>query len=366
MTSSWSCGEILMKLCVFGGSNTAMKSGYLYAAVELARQETAIELDNYAVGAASTLHGLQLSLDVSLKDYDAFIIEYVINDYKLSNDRAINMWRGAYEGLIRKILVHNPRARILSVLLGRRDAKFHVRQARIKEEAILVSKYYNVDALDVDGVFRDEVGNDPAEFSKFYSDGSHYRRPDISNRIAEMVSDWLLQKPAAAPDWPKEKMFPWSFENCENLHLGASADPSCVEFSNSMLKVQTRKIDPGEEIFIETSSAVLALSFIAVKHGGALLIQEADQEKVVVFTTHKANVNGKFNFLLRSLPFSWKDARSLEGKTASGMRLRALTAEELEAHAEFVRPQYNMEPSPVDSHEQAVFVQTVMLSGRAA
>ncbi|MBS7543034.1 SGNH/GDSL hydrolase family protein [Ancylobacter oerskovii] len=354
-----------MKALVIGGSNTVMKSGYLRSMFEKAEylSERTITYTNIAIGAASCVHGLHLCASrCDLSDYDIFIIEYTINDYKLSRGRDFDLWRGAYEGLIRLIISHRPDAHILSVILGRRDPIFYRRQDRIKAGISNISTHYGIDEIDIDLFLKTLSGGDFNAFSDFYLDGVHYKLPEVTtvigDHLATQLSYYMINnRPSRTLPSP---IVPWSLEGVQVLSGTTLQIGQSTEFKNSLLTLQTRRLALGERVTVDLPAELVEMSYVTTKSAGTLLIEESGYDPIVIDTNFRGVSVGKFAFLLRSFPFANKVWRRRARRGPRTVTFEVIDSTKKALMTQYYQKQFGMIPPDVDRSRQAVYIEGLM------
>lgn len=301
-----------------GGSNTVMRNGYVDALVASLedRLGPVSRVTNLAAGGNSTVHGLMLAMQQpDLADYDIVVIEYGVNDVKLAKSDGIDAWKGATEGLVRRLLAARPDVHVVFALFGRRD--MHKRYMfRPAESTVEIAAHYaptqRVTLVDIDHLFRDVLFRDEAEFADLYVDRSHYRRPAIARLVGALIGSGILGAPARAAAPLPEPLYPWHFAGAKLVDLVGAPETARV-FVNSRYTVSTRPIGLGETVTIELPGAIAGIEFVAIPTAATLVLQEEGEAPVALHTRHSRTGEANYPFLLR--------CRALENRPwASGRR----------------------------------------------
>jgi len=346
-----------MKVIFIGGSNTFMTGGYVTQTVK-AMKTPVTRLENLAIGGSPCVLGFDQLLDYpDLGDFDLYVIEYMINDYTLVKRRngGEATWYAAYEGMIRYILKQNPRAKIASILFGRRDEAYIEAQEILRTGIRKLSKHYGLYVIDIDGQFRTQYENDPAGFKALYSDGAHYCRPDVTRIVARKVAAQLDRIGATeAPNQPLgEPMRSGSFDSLKaiNLPVFAAAGLERGHFENSRFSLDTLVLRPGQNLELALGGDLVSLSYVTTANGCALSLIEDDRE-TMIDTVHERVANGEFAFIVRGFPMVRK--RWTAGKESAKVVLRALTMAEREERMPFYQKMFNMIPPKDQDGDTAI------------
>lgn len=337
--------ERVMKVIFIGGSNTFMTGGYVTQTLK-AMKTPVTRLENLAVGGSPCVLGFDLLLDYpDLGDFDLYVIEYMINDYTLIKRRpgGEETWYAAYEGMIRHILTQNPRARIVSILFGRRDDACVPAQEILRKGIRKLSKHYGLSVIDIDGQFRTQYEGNSAGFQALYRDSAHYCRPDITQIIAKKVAghlDRMMEsEPIVQPLLPPFR--PGCFDSLKTVNLPALDMPGLERghFENSRFSLDTLILRPGHDLELTLGGDLVSLSYITTANGCALSLIEDDRE-TMIDTVHERVANGEFEFIVRGFPMVRKSWTA--GKESVKVVLKALTLEEREERMGSYQKMYNM------------------------
>lgn len=301
-----------------GGSNTVMRNGYVDALVASLedRLGPVSRITNLAAGGNSIVHGLMLAMQQpDLADYDIVVIEYGVNDVKLAKSDGIDAWKGATEGLVRRLLAARPDVHVVFALFGRQDMQKRY-MFRPAESTVELAAHYaptqRVTLVDIDHLFRDVLFRDQAEFADLYVDRSHYRRPAIARLVGALIASGILGAPTRAAAPLPEPLYPWHFAGAKLVDLVGDPETARV-FANSRYTVPARPIGLGETVTIELPGAIVGIEFVAIPTAATLLLQEEGEAPVALHTRHARTGEANYPFLLR--------CRALENRPwASGRR----------------------------------------------
>jgi len=337
-----------MRILFIGGSNLVIKNGLSsilpsYLASHFNRDIE--EIVNIAVPGTGSLFGVHNLLE--LKDaekFDFVFIEYGINDYSLFTRNPV-LWKDGFSGLIKTVQVKCPNAAIVTILLGRRDKKFHVRQQAMHAQMREISEELNVVVADIDSLFRSERMA-AMDFSQFYIDGNHFKPPLVTNFIAtvctlkavEAASKKRRGRQASAKTF-KSPFQAWDLSE----KLGAQYKNS--EFRNSKFELKSITLEAGNEIALNTNEYPCGISFVSHKTSGSLLIN-VDGQKSILHSMHRRVHTGEFDFLLRHNPFYWlTDELSASAKKKElSITMRVIDSDDIEWDEGIIRPSYEMIP----------------------
>lgn len=301
-----------------GGSNTVMRNGYVDALIASLedRLGPVSRITNLAAGGNSTVHGLMLAMQQpDLADYDIVVIEYGVNDVKLAKPDGIDAWKGATEGLVRRLLAARPDMHVVFALFGRRDMQKRY-MFRPAESTVELAAHYaptqRVTLVDIDHLFRDVLFRDEAEFAGLYVDRSHYRRPAIARLVGALIASGILGAPTRAAAPLPGPLYPWHFAGAELVDLVGDPETARV-FANSRYTVPTRPIGLGETLTIKLPGAIAGIEFVAIPTAATLVLREEGEAPVALHTRHSRTGEANYPFLLR--------CRALENRPwASGRR----------------------------------------------
>lgn len=298
-------------LLFLGGSNTMMAPGYADATVACltARYGPLGRVANLAVGANTVIHGLMLAKAAAdLSDYDLVIVEYGVNDIRLSAEDAMSTWRAGAEGLIRYLLADRPDRRILFAQFNRRAMKpYHFRPGReLRGLGAHYGRTHGVAALDLDGLFRRTLFRDAAAFAALYADDAHFRRPEISAFVGALVAAEVAAAPAPrAPAPLPDPVHPWHFQHARLIDLAPDRATAPPLFRNSRFALPARRVPVGEDIRLDLPGALIGLEFVSTPAAATLRATEGDAAPVAMHTRHKT-AGARYPFLLQSAPMAWK------------------------------------------------------------
>lgn len=335
------------KILVLGGSNTLMREGYLPALLSglAARFGAATQVTNLAAGANSSIHGLLLAKAVpDLATYDLVIVEYGVNDVKHARRTAMDILKGATEGLLRHLIAARPDRPVVFVHFLRRDMSA-TQFGPTKHLKRLVARYGKtspVFLVDVDGMLRDQLFPTPEVFRSLYSDAGHFRRPVVAGLVGAYVAAEIalhLNRRRRLGGLPTP-LVPWHFQNSRVIDVSASTDQegSGRTFSNSRFRLQTRVLGIGEKMTVEIPGELVCIEFVIHRASATLRVSEEGHEPFAVHTCHRRI--GRFPFLLKSQPLTWKPWSGLNGNGPRRVTLEALA----DASSDELRPQNNMVP----------------------
>lgn len=343
-------------LLFLGGSNTLMRLGYSQALVACLadRMGPPAKVTNLAVGAGSSAHGLMIAKTrPDLADHDVIVVEYGVNDVKLSQAGGIDVWRGAAEGMLRHILAARPDARVVFPLFARRDMKPSQFQAA-RELVDLAAHYgrtHSVRVADIDHLLRDVLFPEAAEFNALYEDKAHFRRPLVARLVGAITaSELMAAQPGAGAPLP-DPVHPWNFAGAEVVDLARIGRPADRSFVNSRYDVPARRIGIGEALTVDLPGAIAAIEFVSLTTAATLIVAEEGQPAFAMHTRHTAiGKGGKFNFLVR--------CQAIEGRSwaagGGGPRQVTLRARVAAGRTPLV-PAYNMQPA-ASAQAEAVYV----------
>lgn len=316
-------------LLFLGGSNTMMSPGYANAAVDCltGRFGALRRVTNLAVGANTIIHGLmRAKATADLADYDLVVVEYGVNDIRLASDEAMPTWRAGAEGLIRFLLENRPDRRIVFVQFNRRAMKpYHFRPGRELRE--LVARYgrtHRVSMLDLDGLFRDVLFHNPAQFATLYADDAHFRRPTISALVGALVADELAKPPPPYVAGPLPKpAHPWHFAQAKLIDFVHDRATTAPLFQNSRFALSALRVPVGGNTRLDLPGALIGLELVSTPAAATLRATEGGDPPVAMHTRHKTT-GARYPFLLQCAPMAWKQWDDPAHRSPRGLRLEAL------------------------------------------
>lgn len=288
-----------------GGSNTVMKNGYSDAMIAcLADSRGPVgRVVNLAAGGNSTIHGLMLAKErQDLADFDVVVIEYGVNDVKLAGLGAIEIWKAATEGLLRHLLTIRPDVHVVFVLFGRQEMRKSY-MYRPADLTLTIAGAYSaerqVTVVDIDHLLRDVLFPDATEFAQLFSDGSHYRRPQIARLVGALVASRVTGAPRRDGRELPEPVFPGHFAESELVDL--VPDPALADrvFANSRYNIPTRRIGLGETVTLDLPGPIAGIEFVSLPTGATLRVSEEGETPFALHTRHSRTQSARFPFLLR-------------------------------------------------------------------
>jgi hypothetical protein len=302
-----------MIILIVGGSNSVMAPGYTTQLEDLlARSDiadlvgTQAKVTNLSVGANSSIRGLETLKQTDLGNFDMFILEYFINDFSLANRDGIEFWLSCYEGMIRHILSVRPQARILPLLLGRRDKTFFPRQRSMRKHMASLADTYGLRLVDFDS-FAHESLTYRNQFRNLYDDGNHLKRPQITALIASHLVLAILAELASPPVHRlPDEITPLAiapFDDAQTLDANAVApvDLPRIRFVNSRYDVSAVAMSAGTQLKLPSGVSPISISFVAAPDAGQLRIGSDSLPNIQINTLHKRVKDGDFAFLLKTL-----------------------------------------------------------------
>lgn len=320
---------------------------------------------NLAVGANSSVHGLEIAKRYEgLEAFDVVFIEYIINDYKLSNDNGFDTWLASYEALIRLIAEKNNQVNIFSVIFGRRDEAAAVREARLREGIERISRAYGTDVIDVDGFLKKHVTRSEEEFLSLYSDGAHYKRRIVTGLIGSYVANYVagaLARPKTPRgNLPSKSLFDWDFHSAEVLSFAERIGTQQVAFKNSKFSLErVVKLDHGIKYSALMPSSLILIVFVSAPDSGVLSVREGTERVIVFPTLHSRVLTGEFAFLIKSSVFARSDWRDFDKHSCPReVELRVLNAAEFESVSARKLKDHNMIPPPAHNEKPSVYLST--------
>jgi hypothetical protein len=288
-----------------GGSNTVMSKGYVDALVACLADSRgpAGRVVNLAAGGNSTVHGLMLAKQrQDLADYDIVVIEYGVNDVKLAGHGSIEIWKAAAEGLLRHLLTIRPDVHVVFVLFGRRDMRKGY-MYRPAELTLTIAEAYaahrRVTVVDIDHLFRNVLFPGAEEFAKLYSDGSHYRRPEIARLAGGLIASGILGAPQGEQGPLPEPVFPFHFADSTLIDLVSDLAQADRVFANSRYNIPTRRIGLGETVTLDLPGPIAGIEFVSLATGATLRVSEEGESPFALHTRHSRSQAARFPFLLR-------------------------------------------------------------------
>lgn len=330
-----------MKVLVVGGSNTAMRPGYvgdLSDALKRQLGDNGFQLHSVALGANACTMGLELLQGVDLKNYDVVCIEYFINDtLLLGQEQNRSTWLAAYLGLHRLIHAHNPNAKIANIILCRRVLRGS--EHAMREDIYCIAKDFDAQVIDVDAELRANLSE--VEFSELYSNNSHYAVGAPTVRVASIIAESLLSgNGQVRGDYPKISDGVLSFENARVLSMHTLNAEGARRFENSRYLIRCAPVRVGNPLVVDVPGSLISISFVSAPASGSVLIQEEGEDPVLVNTAHKEVVSGKWKFLVQSVILKNKNWYGERADLATTRRVRFdLITEELGAkYVNYLQP----------------------------
>lgn len=311
MKTSSSLASRKIDVLFLGGSNTMMKGGYADETLRALGEFYELgRVDNLAAGGTSVGMGLWTTLNLGKPKYDLVFLCYSISDYtSVKQPARIATWRWAFEGLLRNLRAHNPRARIYTLMFGRRGKH----QCEIRKTLFQLTREiaagYDVEPIDVDGYLHGLLGADADNDRDLYEDDSHYARPVASalagNYVARVVIATEHRRDSAPPAEAAKKMTPPKVGHAD--HSIFSPIGEALHFKNSRYArdaVALRVDGPWQDITVPGS--LMQLNYISTINSTRILVAEEGETPFTFDTLHKRTDSGEFAFLMRNLLLSWK------------------------------------------------------------
>lgn len=288
-----------------GGSNTVMSNGYVDALIACLadRRGPVGRVVNLSAGGNSTVHGLMLAKQrQDLADYDVVVIEYGVNDVKLAGLGPIEIWKAATEGLLRHLLTIRPDVHVVFVLFARLDMRkgYMYRPAELTLTiADAYAAHRRVTVVDIDHLFRNVLFPGAKEFAKLYSDGSHYRRPEIARLAGGLIASGILGAPQGEEEPLPEPVFPFHFADSTLVDLVGDPAQADRVFANSRYNIPTRRIGLGETVTLDLPGPIAGIEFVSLATGATLRVSEEGAAPFALHTRHGRTGTAVYPFLLR-------------------------------------------------------------------
>lgn len=288
-----------------GGSNTVMSNGYVDALIACLadRRGPVGRVVNLSAGGNSTVHGLMLAKQrQDLADYDVVVIEYGVNDVKLAGLGPIEIWKAATEGLLRHLLTIRPDVHVVFVLFARLDMRkgYMYRPAELTLTiADAYAAHRRVTVVDIDHLFRNVLFPGAKEFAKLYSDGSHYRRPEIARLAGGLIASGILGAPQGEEEPLPEPVFPFHFADSTLVDLVGDPAQADRVFANSRYNIPTRGIGLGETVTLDLPGPIAGIEFVSLATGATLRVSEEGAAPFALHTRHGRTGTAVYPFLLR-------------------------------------------------------------------
>jgi|GEM_PF-5663357 len=303
-----------MNFLFVGGSNTLIKNGYVEKFQTLYKEHTKKEISvtNIAIGANSSIHGIELlKKRQDLNQYDCIVVEYVVNDYAISTETTIHTWRQAYEGLLRFLIKNcNPQARIINLVLGRRDKHTLQRQRILTEEISgFVEKYkfhFQIEILDITKMLLQNFDVSKGLYASLYQDDAHYSTPFGSTLIGSLLLNHVLSEveniKIGTPILPENKS---TFEQSVVLDA-ADFSESIRVFENSRLHIKAMTINGQSSFELEIPGSLIAFSYISTFDCLSLVVSEEGEEPFLIDCRHSWPKSDHSRFMLKNFSLDWK------------------------------------------------------------
>jgi hypothetical protein len=292
-----------MNILVLGGSNSRKKSGYtkfLYDEFE-SNGESVVHFTNLALGANTCLLGM-ISLE-ELNDsvlYDVVVVEYSVNDYAMTVVGDVEIWKAAFEGLIRQILRRYPKAIICNVLLGRSNVVKSLWETQIDETKKIAKHYRRVILADVQNYLPSIL-----EPEKLYHDPMHYSL-EAQELAGKFVASKILSNNYIQSDinMISPSLYDNNFENVGVIDFQKIDSTRNQNFSNSIISIASMKILCGESVEVDVPGSIICIVFVSAQGCGSFSMT-SENKKVIIHTLHRGVRDGKYGFLPLSAYGSW-------------------------------------------------------------
>lgn len=296
-----------LKLCVIGGSNSLMSSGYTPPLVALLERNTGrrVELRNLAIGGTTCQFGLWHT--VTKKSHigaDIIIVEYALNDAILARFAINQQWAKAYEGLLARLRKDNPTAQILSPLLFTQNNTGRIQLTGIAAGVAMINMRYGVATIDVTQRLAAKV---PVNFwnshNDWFRDPSHYNK-FLQVMIAEMVADGIIKGDGRAADGHFVPVVPGHFINAQSAvaagKFAAMVPPSTEfrEFSNSLTSMRAAMLQEGGALKFKIQGTVIAVIVASTRADGVVCIQFGSSKTYMSLRRTGLDEDLKFTFFL--------------------------------------------------------------------
>jgi hypothetical protein len=306
-----------MRVLFLGGSNTVIRNGYADHLTNLLAQSGIPRkaISNLAVGANSSVHGLQVLKSVpNPQNVDALFIEYSINDFDLVAKAGGSTWFGSVEGLVRFALSSNPDMKIFFILLGRKKDS-HWQRAIHKNTKRIVAHYgasHSVHNIDIDAHLRAVARESGKVFTDFYTDNVHYRTTGVTETIARHIMSQIdLGRRKEGPKIMPASLMSNNFQNA--VVFAASQFPELGTpqiLANSRFRESVVRIGRDNVAKISLPGPLISLAFCSTQEACRAQVEEEGEVPILFDSLHDAVQRGAFPFLIKSVPFMWKCWRS--------------------------------------------------------
>ncbi|ODP99290.1 SGNH/GDSL hydrolase family protein [Salinivibrio sp. DV] len=281
-----------MNFLFIGGSNFVIKNG-IAESIPRCYANMGYRIDNVynlSVGGTTSLFGLE-NLNMSNKrDIDIVFVEYGINDYPLfSNDSLL--WSYAYGELLRSLRCRYPKARVVSILLGRKPKRFWERQSAMHSKMEEISREFGALCINIDKDLKSISSSD--KFDSLYKDDNHFNSDAIDYIANSVVAKCLLLCNDASLYEIKS--------NPDFVFDSYTVSGQAKTFENSRMNRKTTVLLKGNSLEIDIKGVPVALSFVSSFDSSSILIESNHGNKIIP-TKHKVAGSERFPFLVKQVP----------------------------------------------------------------
>ncbi|MCY0965755.1 SGNH/GDSL hydrolase family protein [Parathalassolituus penaei] len=292
-----------LRIGVIGGSNSALKNGYVPLMVKMLEESgVVVDLENHAVGATNSVNGLAVLKNTELAgNVDILLVEYTLNDAASFSRRPqlFGFWAKAYEGMIRIALDKNPDLIIIPIILKMRTREGAGYLCPVYSGSVGLAARYHLQLVDM--VAEEAVsGPDP---ETLYSDEAHYSinsgAPWIASHVSRVILEVLRQRPCQTVTKPVD---PTCFSNVKYWADVSALVPECKtrHFINSMVDVNAYVLANKDPVRFRLWGRILALQFVSTPDSPAIRIS-VGKESYIQNTVRSTFRNKKFPFLLSTI-----------------------------------------------------------------
>ncbi|MDO6799744.1 SGNH/GDSL hydrolase family protein [Shimia thalassica] len=364
--------ETPFKVCVIGGSNSLMKSGYIPPfKAQLSRAlKRDVEINNISMGGTFSHYGLwQLITKGSHKDADVIVIEYALNDSELSSFGMIGHWAQAYEGVIAKLRAEAPSAKIISPLFINRHSAMRSKFSAMAAGFAFINGRYDVETIDVNNELLSRAPEEYWTIDEWYKDGSHYTK-----YIQVMIADFLVEAVKAGKGHMKRDRV---FAVTENHFGGAKSavkegifdglfppEFERTNFTNSLVSQDAIKIPTGGTLEFNLKGSLVGMILVSTD-GDGIVRCTVGNHSVLTSCRRKAFDTRKFDFLMNIFVLDQYFRKTVTvSEDWMPISLRVLTPEQIVATAgERVATRPTARPAEADQKELSFCIADIVYNG---
>ena len=305
-----------LKIAIVGGSNSAMRDGYIKYLQECLVRDSkrSLEFSNFAMGGVTSLFGTIQNRRYNIaKTHNVILFEYCVNDRFASVDGkySARMAGMSLEGFIRQCKSMNPDCIIIILIFGTNLPSYYNHGCVISAIYESVARRYKIPVINVTEILLERAG---IKFiKKLYREGdaAHYKRPGGTKIVAELISEQIIKhhllRPKVREFQQHYRMYTGNLQSLQFFtKFDAYSDCNAIKksvFKNSIFEEVIYTIRGNSSINFNFRGKLLGLMLKSDWYDGLIKITLGEKELITSSFSRFVREEEKCNLNLLSLPY---------------------------------------------------------------